>query len=145
MKNRLRNRFKDLSLLQRRTLSLIFANMVLMGLISATSHFAFEYGYRAKPLVALFAALPAIPMFAIILFLGRYLARECDEFIRIMVVKSLLWGAAVTVAGDMTQSALVALSVEFWGLDPGILTIMNFDLFFASSMASLVIQLRRNR
>jgi hypothetical protein len=145
MKNRLRVAFQRLSPLQRQTIIRIFASMMLMAVISTASHFTFEYGCRAKALVFLFAVLPAIPMFAIILLLGRYLARESDEFIRMMVVKALLWGAAVTVAGDMMQSALVALSAEFWSLDPGILTIMNFDLFFTASAFSVAIQLRRNR
>jgi hypothetical protein len=119
--------------------------MMLMVVIPQASHFTFEYGFRAKTLVFLFAVLPAIPMFAIILLLGRYLARESDEFIRMMVIKALLWGAAVTVAGDLIQSALVALSAEFWSLDPWTLTIMNMDLFFTASAFSVAIQLRRNR
>jgi hypothetical protein len=145
MKNWLRNSFKNLSSLQRRTLGRIFVNLILMGAISAASHFILEGGHRTRFLVALFAALPAIPMLVIILLLGRYLASETDEFIRTMVVKSLLWGAAVTVAGDMAQSALVALSADFWSLDPGILTVMNFDLFFFGTAISLAIQLRRYR
>lgn len=145
MKNRLRNNFKNLSSVQRRTLGFIFANLMLMGAISAGYHFTIEHGYRATALLVLFAALPAIPMLAIIVLLGRYLARETDEFNRTMVVKSLLWGAAATVAGDMMQSALVALSVDFWSLDPGFLTVMNFDLLFAGSAISLAVQIWRNR
>jgi hypothetical protein len=45
----------------------------------------------------------------------------------------------------MIQSALVALSSEFWSLDQGFLTIMNFDLFFIASVFSVAIQLRRYR
>jgi hypothetical protein len=145
LRDRLRNGLKQLSTLQRGTINRIFANMMLMALISAASHFRSEYGYGAKTLVFLFALLPAIPMFAIIWLLGRYLAGESDEFVRMMVVKSLLWAAAVTVAGDMIQSALVALSSEFWSLDQGFLTIMNFDLFFIASVFSVAIQLRRYR
>lgn len=145
MKNRLRIAIQSLSPLQRQTIIRISASMILLAVISTTSHFTPEYGCRAKALVFLFAVLPAIPMFAIILLLGRYLARESDEFIRMMVVKSLLWGAAVIVAGDMMQSALVAYSADFWSLDPGILTIMNFDLFFTASAFSVVIQLWRSR
>jgi hypothetical protein len=118
---------------------------MLMAVLSTAPHFTVEYGYRTKTFLFLFAVLPAIPMFAIFLLLGRYLARESDEFIRMMVIKALLWGAAVTVTGDMMQSALVALSAEFWSLDPGTLTIMNFDLFFIASAFSVAIQLRRNR
>lgn len=145
MKNRLRVAFKQLSTLQRQTLNRIFASLMAMGLISIASRFTLEEGYRTRGLVFLFAILPAVPMLLILLFLGRYLARESDEFVRMMVVKALLWGAAVTVAGDMMQSALVALSAAFWSLDPGFLTIMNFDLFFVGSTVSLALQLRRNR
>ena len=145
MKDRIRNLFRSLTSVQRRTLGLIFANMMLIGLISAGTHFALASSHRARALVVLFAALPAFPMLAIILLLGRYLVRETDEFIRMMVVKSLLWGAAATVAGDMMQSSLVALSPGFWSLDPGILTIMNFDLFVTAAFASLAFQVWRYR
>jgi hypothetical protein len=145
MKNRLRVAYNRLSPLQRQTVNRIWAYLIVMGLISAADHFVLEYGDRAKALVVVFAVLPAIPTFAILIVLGRYLVRERDEFIRMMVVKALLWGAAVTVAGDMVQSALSALNAIFWGLDPGSLTIMNFDLFFTASLFSLLIQLRRNR
>src|SRR5260221_5358444 len=112
MKDRLRHLrhlIEELSILQRQTLARIFASLMAMGLISAASHFTLDEGYRSKGLVFLLAVLPAAPMLAILLFLGRYLAGESDEFIRMMVIKSLLWGAAVTVVGDMTQSVLVAL------------------------------------
>jgi hypothetical protein len=145
MKNRLRVAYNRLSLIQRRTVNRIAASLIAMGLISVANHFVLEYGDRARALVVVFAALPALPVFAVLIVVGRYLVRESDEFIRMTVVKALLWGAAVTVAGDMVQSALSALNANFWGLDPGSLTLMNFDLFFTASLFSLLIQLRRNR
>jgi hypothetical protein len=145
MKNHLRIACQRLSPLQSQTILHIAVSLMLMAVISAASHFTFEHGCREKTIVVLFAALPAIPMFAIILLLGRYLARERDEYIRMVAVKALLWGAAVIVTGDMVQSALVAFSPDFWSLDPGTLTIMNFDLFFTASAFSVAIQLRRNR
>jgi hypothetical protein len=121
----------------------ILANIILSGAISAVEFVT--RGYQTKPLVVLFAALHAVLLLAIIVLLGRYLVRETDEFIRMMVVKAMLWGAAITVAGDMMQSTLVALNAGFWNLGPGALTLMNFDLYFVGSMFSLAIQLRRSR
>ncbi len=141
MKTRLRNRCKGLSALQRRTILGISVNMLLLGTLTI----ALEHVHLSKAAFALFAMFPAFPMLAILFILGRYLARETDEFIRWTVVKALLWGAAATVAGDTLQSGLVAFSAAFWGLDPGTLTSLNFDLLFMGAGISLALQLRRNR
>ena len=59
---------------------------------------------------------------------ARYLKSEPDEFIRAIAVKALLWGFAVTMAGD----AIVGVLITAYG-QPFPLSVMNADLFFAST------------
>jgi hypothetical protein len=37
---------------------------------------------------------------------GQYLARETDEFIRMIVTRSLLWGLGVTMVANIVLSVL---------------------------------------
>jgi len=44
------------------------------------------------------ALLPALPLLAIIAIMGVYLSEEGDEFIRKILVESMLWGVGLTLA-----------------------------------------------
>jgi hypothetical protein len=143
MKNRLRIVYKRLSPLQSQTLSRIYASALLLILINSADRYTLAHGYSTKSLVILFGLLAAIPILGILLVLGRYLARETDEYVRMMVVKSLLWAAAVIVVATTLQSALAEWSAV-WVLSPNETTIMTFDLFVAVTTVVLVIQLWRN-
>jgi hypothetical protein len=46
----------------------------------------------------LLAVLPALPIVAMIVFGGLYLAEEKDEFVRNVTIQSLLWGIGGTLA-----------------------------------------------
>ncbi len=47
----------------------------------------------------LIAVAPALPVSATVLWVGRYLAEETDEFLRSVVVQSILWGTALVLVG----------------------------------------------
>jgi hypothetical protein len=144
MKNRLRNFLKNLSTLKRQTLISIYASSLLLTLINCADRYTLVHGYSTKSLVILFGFLSAIPILGILLVLGRYLARETDEYVRMMVVKSLLWAAAVIVVATTLQSALAEWSAE-WVLSPNETAIVTFDLFVTVAPIVLLIQLWRNR
>jgi hypothetical protein len=135
---------KALSPLQRRTDKRITACLLLIVLVENASHFAFEHGFQSRIIVSLFTLLLAFPVLATIIILGRYLAKETDEFFRMMVVKALLLGGAFIVTGDTIQSVLQTWGVA-WDLDSGGLIYLNITLFLPTVMFSMAIQLRRNR
>jgi hypothetical protein len=140
----LKRDMKALSPLQRRTFKRINAQLIVILFVDLTTHFTSEYGSLSKNALSLFTLLLAFPVLATIIILGRYLANETDEFVRMIVVRALLWGAAVIVAGDTIQSVLQAWGVP-WDLNPGGLIYLNSSLFIPAFMLALAVQLRRNR
>jgi hypothetical protein len=143
LRERLR-RFERLSPLQLRTIISIWAYVLILSLMNKAASYRISHEDQAKSLVTLLGILSAIPTLAIIAVLGRYLVRETDEFIRMLVVKALLWGAAVAVVAATIQSALAQWSTE-WTLTPVETSIMNVDLFVAVAMIVLCVQFWRNR
>lgn len=140
----LKRDMKALSPLQRKTLKRIYTQLIVILFVDLTTHFTYEYGSLSKTTLSLFTLLLAFPVLSTIIILGRYLANETDEFVRMMVVKALLWGAAVIVAGDTIQSVLQAWGVP-WDLSSGGLIYLNSSLFLPAFLMALAIQLRRNR
>jgi hypothetical protein len=80
-------------------------------------------------LVASLAGLSVLPVLFAVWVAARYLSAEPDEFIRALVVRALLWGFAVTMAGDAVAGVLMNV---YPGPFP--LSLLNADLFFASSL-----------
>jgi hypothetical protein len=130
---------RQLSPLQRRSMLLFGANLILAAVFSMATRNLFR-GAHAAPLLYLMALLPTIPVIGIITVVGRYLTREVDEFIRAVVVQSLLWGVGITFAVDTYLGGLFA-HPEIFRLIP----ILNIDLFCVSVGVALRIQLWRNR
>ncbi|HWT51699.1 MAG TPA: hypothetical protein VN113_05920 [Caulobacter sp.] len=50
------------------------------------------------PLLWFLGLAPAIPVIAVIVVMGLYLMEETDEFLRTVLVQSMLWGVGVTMA-----------------------------------------------
>jgi hypothetical protein len=130
---------RQLSPLQRRSIGLFGANLALAAVLSLATRDLFK-AHAAAPLLYLMALLPTIPVIGIITVVGRYLARETDEFIRALVVQSVLWGLGITFAVDTYLGGLFA-HPEIFRLIP----ILNIDLFCVSVGVALRIQLWRNR
>ena len=131
---------RQFSPLQRRSLRLFGANLALTALLSLAIRELFKEAHPSVPLLYLVALLPTIPVIGIIAVVGRYLARETDEFIRALVVQSLLWGLGITFFLDTYLGGLFAYP-EIFRLIP----ILNIDLFCVSVGVALRIQLWRNR
>ena len=72
--------------------------------------------------------------------IGRYLARETDEFIRTLVVVSMLWSFGIIMVVDTVLGVLFRSSA---GLH--ILPMLNIDLFCVVTPLALRIQLWSNR
>jgi hypothetical protein len=84
--------------------------------------------------------VPTLPVIGIVTTVARYLARETDEFIRMVVIRSLLWGLGITFVADTWLGGLYAYPGVF-----RLIPILNIDLFAVSGMIALRIQLQRSR
>jgi hypothetical protein len=130
---------KGISPVQRRSIQIFGACLVLIALVET------YWIDHAKPnsslaFVSVFAAIPAILVVISIVAVGRYLAREQDEFIRSLVVRSLLWSFGVIMVVDTFLGVALRSS-------PGlrILPMLNIDLFCVVTPIGLRIQLWRSR
>lgn len=130
-----KNRLKPL----QRSSGILFGSLLILTMALFTvAHLAVEHAAAPKPLLQLIELLPTIPVTAMIFVVGRYLRRETDEFVRMLVVQSLLWALGVTMIAN------IVFGVVFGGFsDHGIVQIYDIDVFCLSGMAALAIQLRR--
>jgi hypothetical protein len=124
--------------LQRRSGTLFGTFLILTMLTFVAAHLAVEHALFSKSILHLIELLPAIPVAAMIFIVGRYLRRETDEFVRMLVTQSLLWGLGVTMIGDIVFGVIFED-----GSAHGISQIYNIDVFCITALAALVIQLRR--
>ena len=67
--------------------------VVLSGALWAISNL-----HPTGPLLWLLAIAPAFPVMALIAIMGLYLIEETDEFIRSVLVQSMLWGVGITLS-----------------------------------------------
>ena len=129
---------RNFSSLQRRSLARFGSLMVLAVVALSVAHGAAERGAVSKSLVMVLDLLPVVPIVAMILVVSQYLTRETDEFIRLLVMRSLLWGIGTTMVADIVLSAVAH--------DPRALhfaVVYNIDVFTVTAMIALSVQLRR--
>jgi hypothetical protein len=101
----------------------------LLDLFPALSRLLAQGEHRSTFLVASLAGLSVLPVLLAVWVAARYLSAEPDEFIRSLVVRALLWGFAVTMAGNAVAGVLMNVYAK-----PFPLSLLNADLFFASSL-----------
>jgi hypothetical protein len=126
--------------LQRRSGTQFGTLLILTMFTFAAAHLAVEHTIFSKPVLQLIEILPAVPVSAMIFIVGRYLNSETDEFIRMLVIQSLLWGLGATMIGDIVFGVIFE---DFHS--HGISQIYNIDIFCIIGLIALFIQLRRNR
>jgi hypothetical protein len=134
---------KNMTPLQRRSTQLMGSAMVLTVVTNLTtpslpnplvdifpglSQVAAHNAHPSPLLLGVLSALAVLPVLLAVWVAARYLKAEPDEFIRALVVRSLLWGFAITMAGD----AIVGVFISVYAR-PFPLTILNADLFFIST------------
>jgi hypothetical protein len=135
---------KNLTPLQRRSIQRMSAALLLTvvtnlstpslpnpfrDLIPGLSQLANSHAHSSALFVAVLSALSVLPVLLAVWVAARYLAAEPDEFIRALVVKALLWGFAVTMAGNAVAGVLMNIYSR-----PFPLSLLSADLFFASSL-----------
>jgi hypothetical protein len=129
-------RNRNFSPMQRRSLAKFGSLMLLAVAMLAVAHWAAEHGTVAKSLVL--DLLPAFPIMMMILVVSQYLTRETDEFIRLLVMRSLLWGIGATMVADVVLAAV--------GSDPRGLhfaVVFNIDVFVVTVGVAMRVQLWR--
>jgi len=123
---------KSLTTLQNRTRRLLGCALLFTVAITFLIRHVSSFN-RTSPLIAcLFAILSVLPVIFAIYIVSRYLSKEPDEFIRLLAMRALLWGIAVTMAGDAIFGVLVALYATSLPI-----ALLNADLFFASTGIAL--------
>ena len=130
----------NLSPLQRRSIQIFGANLGLTAVLSLAIRDLVKDMHPAAFLAYFAAILPTIPVIGIVAVVSRYLARETDDFIRMLVVQSLLWGLGITFVVDTYLGGLFAHPQIFRAIP-----ILNIDLFCVSVGVAVRIQLWRNR
>lgn len=134
---------KKLTPLQRRSMQLIGAAMLLtvftnfsmpnssnplFDLFPGLARIVAFHGQSSAVLVGFLSLLSVLPVLLTVWVAARYLTAEPDEFIRALVVRALLWGFAVTMAGNAVAGVFMNVYAR-----PLPLSVLNGDLFFASS------------
>jgi VIT1/CCC1 family predicted Fe2+/Mn2+ transporter len=119
---------------------LFSANLLLTAALVLIAQIRYEQAHASMVLTYVLATLAAISVIVVIAVVGRYLARETDEFVRMMVVQALLWGLGVTFVADTFLGCLFAYPSVYTLIPP-----LNLDLFVVSAGVALRIQMWRNR
>jgi hypothetical protein len=131
---------KDLSALQRRSMRMFGGYMGLIVALTLIGRWL-EDGHPPKAAVYLLAILPGIPVALMMILVGRYLARESDEFVRLIVMQALLWGFGITLVVDVVMGGLSAYMPAMGRLLP----LLSVDLFWGAGVVALRVLLWRSR
>jgi hypothetical protein len=83
----------------------------------------FRHRHPAGIFAYALAILPAVPIVAVIVIVGLYLAEEKDEFLRNLLVQSSVWGIGGTLA-----------VTSIWGFLELFLPVPHFDLYLVFPM-----------
>jgi hypothetical protein len=130
---------KNLSPLQQRSLRMFSACLGLLVFLTVASweRFLPDLPGWLHYLLALTPALPIAGMMAVV---GRYVARETDEYVKTVVTQSVLWAAGCTLVAGIMMGSLA----EFMPRMGHILPVLSVDLFCIVFVFALRAQLWRN-
>ncbi len=82
-------------------------------------------------LAGILSALSLLPVVLAVWIAAAYVKAEPDEFVRMLLVRALLWGFTVTMAGDAILGVLNMLYVRPF---PG--SLLNADLFIVGTVVA---------
>lgn len=133
-------RRKQLTSLQRNTMLCFSVGLLIVVGLSMVSRYVMNSGFAGRGITYLLAFVSVVPLVFIILVIARYLSRETDEFIRMLVIQALLCGFGTTMVADTFGGFLAQR-----GFFEVPLQIFNIDLFCISAMITFRILLWRSR
>src|SRR5439155_7914247 len=82
-------------------LSLLYAAFLLPAV------YGFKHQLISGAVAWIVAVLPAIPIIGIFAAIGRYLVEEQDEYVRMLMVRQILWASGLTLSVATVWSFLV--------------------------------------
>ena len=125
---------------QRRSIQLIGSLMaVSAGLTGVLPRI--DRDHFSTAVFWLIAVIAVLPIVATLLVIARYLKGEKDEYLRHVVVQSILWGSGAVMVLDTFFGYVLPLASPHVPL----LTIVNLEIFLIVSAIALRIQLWRNQ
>ena len=94
-------------------LSLFYAAFLLVAV------YGFKHQLVPDALKYVIAVLPALPIIGIFAALGRYLIEEGDEYLRMLMVRQILWASGLTLSvatiwGFLDNFGLVGHADGYW-------------------------------
>jgi hypothetical protein len=104
-------------------------------LATAIVSWIFAHRHPQGVLVYVVAVLPALPIFAVIASLGKYLVEEKDEFVRTVLVQCSLWATAVVLAFATCLGSLQKYVPSF-SKSPGLQNYWVFVVWFLAFAAA---------
>jgi hypothetical protein len=90
--------FKFVSIATRRYTWRVTAAMTIYIAILVAVDLIVRRAAPTGPLLYLLAVLPALPVIAVFVALGRYLVEESDEYQRVCMVRQILYATGLTLA-----------------------------------------------
>lgn len=120
-------RNKQLTRVQRRSMAMVGAMCALTASLNLMTRQAAEH-LRSPVSVAVLAVLACLPTVGLIAVAARYLREETDEFIRNLIIQSMLWGFAVTMVGTALFSVLLDYHSRSFSV-----AVLNTDLFLVGT------------
>jgi hypothetical protein len=130
---------KQLTPYQRRSLGTIETMMSICLALSMILQAILVRHNLSMPIRYGMALLSIAPIIPTILLIARYLRGEKDEYMRNLVVQSMLWGLGFVLTADTFLSYVPPLSF-FVGLGN-----VSLDVFVVAASATLEIKLWRNQ
>src|SRR6201986_3046102 len=82
----------------RRYIYRLAPTMALYVLFLFLSKWTFHHLHPTGLVVYLLALLPALPLIGSLVIVGLYIAEESDEFERMVIVQSMLWGLGAALS-----------------------------------------------
>lgn len=82
----------------KRYLRRFFPIMIVYVAVVMGTSWVFNTYAPTGPIAWVLALLPAIPILGVIAVMGIYLKDEGDEFVRNVLIESMLWGMGITLA-----------------------------------------------
>lgn len=92
---------------------------LLYGAFLIPAVYGFKHQLIPHPIAYFVAILPALPIIGIFGAIGRYLVEEQDEYVRMLMVRQILWASAFTLSlattwGFLDNFGLVGRIDGYW-------------------------------
>src|SRR5271154_3483005 len=97
----------NLTALQRRSVSLVGSSLAICVSITLALR-SVQPNHFATTTYLLIASIGALPIVMMMIAIARYLIRETDEYVRNLVIQSILWGFGLVMVADTILGYLIA-------------------------------------